>query len=88
MLLWSTECSLGYVRVLGHSLEPAFNLEMYPSGELLLKYYPHALDVLLRSFSGEGSSSVDEAESERMLQRAELLLVEMAEEVLDGVEWD
>ncbi|XP_011091631.1 F-box protein At4g00755 [Sesamum indicum] len=77
---------LGYIRVLGHSLEPAFNLEMYPSGELQLKYYPHALEVLHRSFSGERSSSVDEAESERLLHRAELLLEEMAEEVLD--EWD
>ncbi|KAL0397850.1 UNVERIFIED_CONTAM: F-box protein [Sesamum calycinum] len=39
-----------------------------------------------RSFAGERSSSVDEAESERLLQRAELLLEEMAEEILD--EWD
>ncbi|KAI3444609.1 hypothetical protein Pfo_001274 [Paulownia fortunei] len=79
---------LGYVRVRGHPLEPAFTLEMFPSGELQLKYCRHALDYVLRSFAGESLQSVDEPEDEMARQMRELLPVEMAEEVLQWVDDD
>ncbi|KAL7158634.1 hypothetical protein ABFS83_02G157300 [Erythranthe nasuta] len=80
---------LGYVRVLGQSLDPAYNLEMYPSGEFGLRYYPHGLDYVLRSISGESVPSKYDSDDETSAVMAALLPAEMVEEVLmsDEDEW-
>lgn len=37
-----------HVRVLGHSLKPAFDIEMGSSGLISLKYYPEAIEDVLQ----------------------------------------
>ncbi|XP_051123318.1 F-box protein At4g00755-like [Andrographis paniculata] len=76
---------LAYIRVLGHPLEPAYNLEMLPSGELQLRHYPHAMDHVLRGFSGEGSETTDNPHDEMEMMIRDFLPAQMIEEVL---EWD
>ncbi|KAL3814872.1 hypothetical protein ACJIZ3_016140 [Penstemon smallii] len=74
---------LGHVRALGRPLGPAFNLEMFPSGELLLRYCPDAIDSVLQSFPGEGTNNslgfVDIARG--LHQIGEVLPFHLAEEV-------
>lgn len=78
-------CSVGYIRVLGQCLDPAYNLEMFPSGEFQLRYCPDGLGYVMRCFSGESmEGSRDPAEDERLMHMAALLPIQMAEEVLDS----